>query len=232
MDRYTAEELQAIKAAHGEVVEVELPEFDFCALARPFNAASCARWVDEGIVNSDDAAERVLIRHVVWPAPAKVQAARRRCANLASQVVNVLAVDAGLPLERPALKYSDPLNRDTPPGVLAMAGLDEGVAEELLSKHSDVLLRVVSITDEGGTVICACVLASPSDVEQNLLRGAVEKGKGYAAACLSVVRACAVWARGDLDQTLARYPAIAPLVLVGELKEMGGAAATRRFRRR
>lgn len=232
MQRPNEETLLAIKAKHGEVIEVELPDFDFCGLVVPFTSATCARYVDEGIVSLDDASDRLLVRHVVWPSPAEVQAAKKRGAKLAKRLSDVLCEDAGLPLTSPAKVSSDRLTSSTPPGVLALAGLDEAKAAELLAAHPDVKLQIVVVTNVEGEVIFAGVITSPGDVELGLLRDAQEKRKGYASACLSACRSCVVWKSTDLDRVIDRYPAIPMLVLVAEMQELGGSAAAKRFRRR
>lgn len=230
--KLTEEIVQSTKAKFGDVLQVELPELDFVALVSPFTVTTCHRYVDEGIVSVDDASDRLLVRHVLWPPPSDVNTAKRRSAQLGRRIGDVLCEDAGLPITSPAKSSSDRLTSSTAPGVLAQAGLPEGKAAELLAAHPDVRLQLIVVSDSNGDVIFAGVLCSPGDVEIGLLRDAQERKRGYAQACLSAVSACLVWSRDDSVQTFERYPAIPTMVLPAELREMGGAATAKRFRRR
>lgn len=232
VERPSEDIVQGLRAKHGPIIEFEMPEFDFVAVLLPFTAAACQRYVDEGVVSIDDASDRLLVRHVLWPPPKAVQEVKRRCAKLGKRIADALCEDAGLPLTAPAMKSADRLTSSTPPGVLAQAGLDEAKAAELLAAHPDLRLQLVALMDASGQVIFACVLSSPSDIELGLLRDAQDRKKGYAAACLSASHACVVWSRDDIDQAFARYPTIPTLVLPGEINELGGGDAVKRFRRR
>lgn len=232
MQRPGEDVVQELRAKYGPMIEFELPDFDFTALLLPFTPTTCQRYVDEGVVSVEDASDRLLVRHVLWPPPKDVQNGKRRCAKLGTRVADVLCEDAGLPLTAPAMTSSDRLTSATAPGVLAHAGLEDSKAAELLAAHPDVRLQIVVITDATGDAIFSCVLASPSEIELGLLRDARDKKRGYAAACLSASRACVVWCPGDIDQIFDRYPAIPTLVLPAEINELGGSDAVKRFRRR
>lgn len=232
MQRPSEEIIQALKAKHGPIVEVELSSFELCVVVAPFTSATCARYVDEGIISGDDASDRLLARHVLWPEPKEVEAAKRRFARLGKRIADVLCEDAGLPLTSPAKTSSDRLAADTPPGVLARAGLTEAKAGELLAQHTDSALQVLVVTAADGDTIFAGVLTSPGEVELGLMRDAQAARKGYAAACVSACRACVVWSSTSLDVVIERYPAIPMLLLPAEMNELGGSAAAKRFRRR
>lgn len=232
MKRPSEDELQAIRAKHGQVIEAEFDAFDVCVVLLPFTSAACQRYVDEGIVSVDDASDRLLARHVLWPSPDEVEAKKKSYARLGKRVGDVLCEDAGLPISSPAKTSSDRLTPSTPIGVLARAGLSEAKTSELLNQHSDSLLQLFVITNAEGETIFASVLVAPSEVELGLMRDAQAGKKGYAAACLSACRACVVWSNVSADVAFERYPAIPMLVLPAEMNELGGGAAAKRFRRR
>lgn len=233
MRTYTDDDLSALKAKHRipYVLECTVPGFGPLPLA-PFAPLSFSRWVDENIKDAASSNDAALVRHVLFYSPAEVNAIRRQVANVAQLVVDCLAGDAGLPVEVPARSQIDDFSADTPPGVLALAGLDEAQADKLLADLDDDKAKIITVLGVEGERVFACVLRAPGDAERNVLDRAKAAAKGYADACRSAVDGCLVWSSMPLADCWREHPAIPVLVLAPVISDLGGSGAERRFRRR
>jgi hypothetical protein len=127
------------------------------------------------------------------------------------------------------MKFADELDGDTPPMVLAAAGLTREAADKLLAEYQGAQ-RIVRITDEKRQTIFAAVLRTPDQHEGQILSSARAAGKGVASALLSLARSCITYSRDELDGAIARYPAIPLLALIEEWDALGGSGAEARFR--
>ncbi len=233
MRAYTEADLEALKAKHriAYVVELDVPGVGLLPLS-PFQPASFARWVDENIKDATASNDAALVRHVLFYSPAEISAVRRKVSKLGQLAIDCLCGDVGLPVSAPARTQIDDFNADTPPGVLAQAGLDESKAAELLTEIGDDRAKVVAVIDDAGEVIFGCVVRSPGDAERNILDRAQAAAKGYADACRSAADGCLVWSTMTLAECWTKYPAIPVLVLAPVIADLGGSGAARRFRRR
>jgi hypothetical protein len=234
---YTEADLEQIKKKYGLVEllegEIVLESGEKIVLPlTPFDVASFDRYADENFKNTAAANEALLFRATRFYSAAEINSLRARCASLPDQVFAVLAADAGFPIEPPARYQVDAFDATTPPLVLEQAGLDEAAAERLVADLAGEPAKIVLVLDNSADVIFAGVLAAPGEAETHILQKASETEKGLAAAARSAVAGCLRWSSVPTETTWKRYPAIPVMCLRPTIKDMGGASATRRFRRR
>lgn len=224
-----------------EKIDFEIPEFGITGSAQAFDLKSMSRYIDEGAVpgaSVGDTNERLMMRHLVsLEVDGKsdddtMEIARKRCGALPGLVADGLAEAAGLPVKAPEAKQADALEDPMPPFLIAKVGLTAEKVIELLGAYPDVPQRLIIVTGSTGKPIFAATLRAPDPDELEILRAARGKGKGLAAALLSIVKACVTWSRDALDGAFARYPAIPLLVLMDDLYELGGSSADVKFRGR
>jgi hypothetical protein len=232
MRAFTDADVDALKVKHrvDRLIAPDLAQWGLSMLLLPFSLGSFDRYVDDSLKDEDSANEGLLVRHAVFHNPAEIRSARARCIGLPKLCWHALAADAGYP-SPPAWKMVDPFNVDTPPNVLAEAGLDEPAAEQLLTKLGKRDAKIVAVRDDSSAMIFAAVLGEPGEAERAQLRRAETEKRGYAAACRSAADGCIAWSRSPPAETWPRYPAIPVLVLAEVIATMGGTSATGRFRR-
>ncbi len=236
MRAYTPEDIEQIKLKYklAELLEGEIVLEGGETIAiplTPFTPAEFDRFADESLADHDAAKEALLFRAVRFYSRAEIDALRGRCVSLPSQVFTILSADAGFPSEPPARYQVDAFDASTPPLVLEQAGLDEATAEKILSTMTGPA-KIVAVIDQDGHTIFGGVLAAPGEGEDHILRKARESKKGLAAAARSASAGCLRWHSAPPAETWKRYPAIPVMCLADTISDMGGASATRRFRRR
>ncbi|MEP7123147.1 MAG: hypothetical protein ABJE95_19620 [Byssovorax sp.] len=198
--------------------------------------AEASRYTNEATAKGSSyeaAGERLMMRRILsievdGDAAGALAKARAKLPQLATHITDLLTQAAGFPARAPAMKFSDELNAETPPLVLAEAGLTREAADRLLAEF-DAPQRIVRITDDKRQTIFAAVVRTPDPQEGQILSSARELGKGIPAALLSLVRACTTFSRDELEGAIARYPAIPLLSLAEEWDALGGSGAEARF---
>jgi len=233
---YTDEDIEAIKQkwSIAELIHGEI-EIDGAVVARlplvPFTLPSFDTFADESLKDHDGAIEALLYRAVRFYSAAEIAELRRRCAALPAQVFAILAGDAGFATGAPARYQVDAFNASTPPLVLEQAGLDEATAAKVLADLAGETAKVVSVRDQDEQVIFGAVLGAPGEGERHILQKARESKSGMGAAARSAAAGCIRWSSEELAKVWTRYPAIPVMHLAETIGDMGGASATRRFRR-
>lgn len=210
-------------------IEFKFQDFGIKGTAVAFTEESFARYVDETLRNPDDAAHSIVVRNVSEPGFEEIDKTVKAFPLFAQRIVDVLTEDAGF--ARSSAVLVEPLNDDTAPGVLRLAGLSAEDAKRLRDEAPGAPQRIVIVRDGERMKLFACVLRADG-VACALLREQRPKGKGYGKACRSAAIASIVWSDRKPEETFERYPAIPALALAEQIVELGGADAVRTFRRR
>ena len=210
-------------------VEFEFPAFRIKGVALAFTQEGFERYIDHSMRNGDDAAQAVLARHVEEPSFEEVEAARRRFPLFANKLCDILCEVAGY--ARDSAILDEPLNADTPRGVLALAGLGREEATKLCQQHDGENLMLVVVRDAERRKLFSCVVRPDEDAAR-LLREDRKAGKGFAKACRSAALSAIVWSDQPPEAAFERWPAIPVLCLADKIVEVAGAGADRRFRSR
>ncbi|HSM93380.1 MAG TPA: hypothetical protein VLT47_10890 [Anaeromyxobacteraceae bacterium] len=238
MRAYAEDDLLALKAKQGisALIEAEIV-IDATTTIRlplvPFTRPSFDEFADASLKDHASATEALLYRSIRFYNASEIGELRRACASLPAQVFSVLSADAGFPdPANPPSRYQvDAFDASTPPLVLELAGLDEATAAQLLAGLAGTPARVVSVIDQDNARIFGAVLAAPGEAEQHILAKARATQKGFGAAARSAAEGCLRWRSAGPD-LWDRYPAIPIMCLADTIGDLGGGAATRRFRRR
>jgi hypothetical protein len=231
--RLSDDDLKTLRAKYPQAVELDLAEDGIgYPVALPFTFEAMDRYVGEMTADSSLANGNAAVRHVLHPTVKELQQLRRAHAAIGAEIVAVLCTEAGM-----FLSASDPLKRDTPPGVLERAGLDAATAAKLLeSLPPHRRARIVVTVDDEQIVHFACVVGTPR--EQDMLP--FEKAqKGRAGERIGQVArqctlGCVLWCRDGNAAELFRTPehcGVPSLILMPILQDMYTEAAVRGSKR-
>ena len=211
-------------------VDFEFPAAGLSGLARAFSQEECETYIDHAMRQRDDAAVWVLRRFVTSPGFEVIEEARRDFPELAQHVADGLCEVAGC--YRQTATTEDALDFDTPPGVLAFAGLDAAKVTELKTKFPTTRLVLITVCNDDCERLAAFVVRAPDEGTLRLISKARADKKGFAKAARSASLNVIVWSSEPAKEVFERYPALPALVLGPRIIEIGDRSADARFRRR
>lgn len=219
LDDETASRIAA--KAQGKTVRFVVPlrpDMQIDVMARAFDGASFDRHFDDTFESPDDAVTNTLIRHILWPYGAELDALVNAFGFLPGQIIGAIVKAAG----GGSGARIDTLNEGTPDGVLAAAALAPEKAAELVDAAGGlVALSLVTLPRGGG----ALVVRAPSYASLQRLERAYRKKTNCAQACRQAVLDGTAWSTEKIDTMLQRLPALAANVVAPEILRLGGAGA-------
>lgn len=217
---------QALQASgRADIMTLELEDADLCVVVRSATAAEWKAYQDTAIQpgSLSDVRWNGVCRWALWPSRAELAEARERIAELPSQVCDAVEDLAGKTKPR-TLK----LSAETPDEDLIDFGIPVEAAREALKRFPQAgQLRAVRADD------FACILKRPSTTTYESLQEASRSREGFTDACVNAAIDCVAWPEAtEFSSVIAARPALPSLIFAPIIREMGGAFATVKKKRR
>lgn len=226
----TAEELAALRAAHGDAMRLTPPipvgTEKMRIAMRVFDSSTYDRFCDEVVTTPETAVDNAFKRHLVWPTVEECARRTYAMANLPQLVIGALESRAIGRAPNAMAATSEPLTADVSDAVLAEVRLDRAKATELLSQAAPggVALELVTLRGGGGLV-----LRAPEPVVFAHLENALRAKKGVAVAARTATMACVSWCSEDKDTLFSRLPGLPAAVAMPVIRRLGGAGSEHSF---